>query len=94
MADISSIDAVEATLAQYFTAIDPETREFIEPRDTIQAQIDAVMADDTLDDAAKAEFSEIYVEILETTPPLDNQTNRTLVTASYDRILATLMAAQ
>lgn len=93
-ASFDRVNRIEATLAQYYSAIDPVTREFIDPRDTLQAQIDTVRADATLDDAAKDDFAFIYEDMLSTLPALDNMTNRKLVTEYYDRILAVLSAPQ
>ena len=89
-ASFRAMMSVETTIGMYFTALNPETGRFNDPREQLVAQIAAVRSDKELDEEARNELVEIYQEMLEHQPPLDNADNVRLVKKHYNDILATL----
>ncbi|MBI1384557.1 MAG: hypothetical protein GC150_06580 [Rhizobiales bacterium] len=78
---------VENTIGLYFTAIDPATGEFTDPRDKLREQMEEVSKEPGIDEEARKELIEIYEDMLSTQPALDNAENIRLVREYYERIL-------
>ena len=56
----------------------------------IEAQIAEARADPLLDEESRTDIIEIYQDMLQHQPPLDNQENIRLVTQYYEQILVTM----
>lgn len=81
---------VENTIGLYFIAIDPVTREFMDPRKEIDLRLDQIRQDATLSEKTRAQVRDVYLELLTTQPRLDDPQNVALVKAYYDKIVLAL----
>ena len=78
-ASFNEYDDVAANISMVMAGIDPQSREFTEPKVAIQKEIDEVKGDTTIPEKEKKQMLEEMDQALKTTPPLEHKENVTIV---------------
>ena len=89
-ADFCEYDTVAANIAMVMAGIDPQTKQFTEPKAAVQKEIDEVTADKTIPEKEKKQMLEELGEALRTAQPIQFPNNVELVRKYADKIDAVL----
>jgi hypothetical protein len=85
-ADYAQYEVVTANIALVLEGVDPETRKFTDPKQTIQNQIREVEADTAMKDDEKKDVLAELNEALSVIQPVNNPGNIALVEKHYDKL--------
>jgi hypothetical protein len=89
-ANFAEYDDVAANISLIVGGIDPQTKKFLEPRDQILKEIEAVKADKTMSAADKKKAIDELNEALKTAEPIKFKENIALVTKYYEKLDAVM----
>jgi hypothetical protein len=85
-ADYAQYEAVAANIAMVLQGVDPETKKFTDPKQTIQNQIREIEADTAIKADEKKEALAELNEALSMVQPINNPGNIALVEKHYDKL--------
>jgi hypothetical protein len=89
-ASFAEYDDVAANISMVMAGIDPQSREFTEPKVAIQKEIDEVKGDTTIPEKEKKQMLEELAEALKTAQPIQHPENIELVKKYWEKIDAVL----
>jgi hypothetical protein len=89
-ASYAEYDDVAATISMVMAGIDPQSKEFIEPKTAIQREIDEVEADASIPEGEKKQMLGELAEAMRTAPRIEYPSNIEIVKSYYDKIDAAM----
>jgi hypothetical protein len=84
--DFSQYDDVAANIAMIMSAIDPQTKKFLDGPELLKRQIADINDDKTIPAADKPKMIEEAKEAAKSAPPIKSQANIKLIEKYYDKI--------
>lgn len=89
-ASFQEYDDVAANISMVMAGIDPQSRDFTEPKVAIQKEIDEVKGDTTIPEKEKKQMLEELAEALKSAQPIQHPANIELVKKYWEKIDAVL----
>ncbi|RTL71938.1 MAG: hypothetical protein EKK41_07335 [Hyphomicrobiales bacterium] len=89
-ASFCEYDDVAANISMVMAGIDPQSKQFTEPRAAIKKEIDEVTADKSIPEKEKKQMLEELNEAMRSAQPIENASNIDLVKKYWDKIDAVL----
>jgi hypothetical protein len=84
--DFEELNTVSANVSLVMAGMNPETGEFIQPKEAFKKELDDIKADDSIPAADKKELVEELTEAIETTPSVEHMENVELIKANREAI--------
>jgi septal ring factor EnvC (AmiA/AmiB activator) len=88
--NFAELDDVASSISMVMAGIDPQSKEFTEPKVAIQKEIDEVKADTTIAEKQKNQMLDELAEALKSAQPIEHPSNIEIVKMYYDRIDAVM----
>lgn len=84
--DFDELNTVSANISLVLAGMNPETGEFIQPKEAFKKELEDVKGDDTIPAADKKELIEELTEAIQTTPSVEHMENVELIKANREAI--------